>query len=203
MAMTITYDFEGSLYVNFTNQCSNDCVFCLRNNHNDVNGEDNLWLDREPTLEEIKADFKKRNMNNYQWVVFCGYGEPLMRFDICIETAKWLKETYPHIQIRINTNGQANMIEKRDVTPEFKNIIDAISISLNAPDAQRYDALCKSVFGEAAFDGLIEFAKKAREYVPSVTLSIVDKDLTDADKDACKELAKGCGVAFRIREYIE
>ena len=203
MAMTITYEFEGSLYVNFTNQCSNDCVFCLRNNQNTVNGEDNLWLDREPTLEEIKADFARRNMNNYQWVVFCGFGEPLMRFDTCIETAKWLKSTYPHIKIRINTNGQASMIEKRDVTPEFDQIIDALSISLNAPDAKRYDKLCKSVFGEAAFDGLLDFAKKATAYVPSVTLSIVDKDLSDADKKKCAALAKDCGVSFRIRQYIE
>ncbi len=203
MAMTITYDFEGSLYVNFTNQCSNDCVFCLRNNHNTVNGKDNLWLDREPTLDEIKADFEKRDMAAYQWVVFCGYGEPLMRFDICIETAKWLKETYPHIKIRINTNGQASMIEKRDVTPEFDKIIDALSISLNAPDAKRYDRLCKSVFGEDAFSGLLDFAKRAKSFVPSVTLSIVDKDLTPEDIAECQTLARDCGVTFRIREYIE
>ncbi len=203
MSMTITYDFEGSLYVNFTNQCSNDCVFCLRNNHSTVNGKDNLWLDREPSLDEIKADFEKRDMSAYQWVVFCGYGEPLMKFDTCIETAKWLKSTYPHIKIRINTNGQVNMIEKRDVTPEFKNIIDALSISLNAPDAKRYNQLCQSIFGEAAFDGLLSFAKCAKTYVPSVTLSIVDKDLTDEDIAKCKNLAKDCGVLFRIREYIE
>lgn len=203
MAMTITYEFEGSLYVNLTNQCSNECVFCLRNNQDSVNGEDNLWLDREPTLEEIKSDFARRNMNNYNWVVFCGYGEPLMRFDTCIETAKWLKVTYPHIKIRINTNGQANMIEKRDLTPEFDQIIDALSISLNAPDAKRYDQLCKSVFGEAAFDGLLDFAKKASAYVPSVTLSIVDKDLSDDDKKKCEAMAKECGVLFRIRDYIE
>ncbi|MBR5155644.1 MAG: TatD family nuclease-associated radical SAM protein [Clostridia bacterium] len=203
MAMTITYEFGGSLYVNFTNQCSNDCVFCLRNNHDNVNGEDNLWLDHEPTFDEIKADFEKRDMKSYNWVVFCGYGEPLMKFDICIKTAKWLKATYPHIKIRINTNGQVNMIEKRDVTPEFHKIIDALSISLNAPDAKRYDQLCKSTFGEAAFAGLLDFAKKAKKYVPSVTLSIVDKDLTCEDIDKCKALAKDCNVSFRIREYIE
>ncbi len=203
MAMTITYEFDGSLYVNFTNQCSNDCVFCLRNNQSTVNGEDNLWLEHEPSLDEIKADFKTRDMQQYEWVIFCGYGEPLMRFDTCIETAKWLKSTYPHIKIRINTNGQASMIEKRDITPEFDGIIDSISISLNAPDSKRYDELCKSVFGEAAFDGLLDFARRAKAYVPAVTLSIVDKDLTDADKEKCKSLAQECGVAFRIREYIE
>ncbi len=203
MAMTVTYEFEGSLYVNFTNRCSNDCVFCLRTGQSTVNGEDNLWLDREPSLDEIKADFEKRDMSSYQWVVFCGFGEPLMRFDTCIETAKWLKATYPHIKIRINTNGQASMLEKRDVTPDFENLIDALSVSLNAPDKKRYDELCKSIFGEDAFDGLLDFAKKAAAYVPSVTLSIVDKDLSRDDIAKCEELAKACGVNFRIREYIE
>lgn len=203
MAITITYEFEGSLYVNFTNQCCNDCVFCLRNNHDDVNGEDNLWLDHEPTLDEIKADFGRRDMSKYQWVVFCGYGEPLMRFETCINTARWLKETYPNIKIRINTNGLANMLEKRDVTPRFEGIIDALSISLNAPNKEKYNLICRSVFGADAFEGLLDFATKAKEYVPSVTLSIVDKDLTEADIETCRKIAKDHGVNLRIREYIE
>ena len=91
MAMTITYEFEGALYVNLTNACSNDCEFCLRNNHDGVNGEDILWLDREPTLDEIIADFSKRNLAKYSWVVFCGYGEPMMRYQTLMYAAKWLK----------------------------------------------------------------------------------------------------------------
>lgn len=203
MAMTIAYEFEGSLYLNLTNRCSNDCVFCLRNSHDNVNGEDNLWLDREPTLDEIRASFKGRDMTKYKSVVFCGYGEPLMRFDTCMETAKWLKENYPDIKIRINTNGQASLIEKKDVTPLMKGLIDSLSISLNAPTAKQYDRLCKSVFGEEAFAGLLDFAKRSTSFVPEVTLSIVDKDLTDEEIEECRKLAKDCGVNFRIREYIE
>lgn len=203
MAMTITYEFEGSLYLNLTNRCSNDCVFCLRNNHDGVNGEDTLWLDREPTLDEIKADFLRRDMSKYQTVVFCGYGEPMMRFDTCIKTAKWLKVTYPNVKIRINTNGQVNLIEKRDVTAELEGLVDSLSISLNAPDAKHYDELCKSCFGEAAFAALLDFAAKAKAYVPQVTLSIVDKDLTDDEIEKCRRLADKCGVSFRIREYIQ
>ena len=203
MSMTITYEFEDALYVNFTNRCSNDCVFCLRNNHDDVNGEDNLWLDREPTLDEIKADFMTRDMSKYTWVVFCGYGEPLMRFDTCIDTAKWLKKTYPHIKIRINTNGQASLIEGYDVTSKLEGIIDSLSISLNAPNAKQYDKLCHSVFGEAAFDALLDFAKNAKNFVPNVTLSIVDHDLSSAEIEECRKLANDCGVSFRVRQYIE
>ena len=203
MAMTITYEFEGALYVNLTNACSNDCEFCLRNNHDGVNGEDILWLDREPTLDEIIADFSKRNLAKYSWVVFCGYGEPMMRYQTLMYAAKWLKSNHPHLKIRINTNGQVNMIEKRDVTPEFKNIIDAISISLNAATPEGYDKICHSCFGLVAYTGLLDFAKKAKKFVPNVTLSIVDHDITPEEIEQCHSIADECGVNFRVREYIE
>ncbi len=203
MAMTITYELNDALYVNFTNRCSNDCIFCLRNNHDNVNGEDNLWLDHEPTLDEIKKDFAKRDMAKYKSVVFCGYGEPLMRFDTCMETAKWLKAQYPHISIRINTNGQANLIHGRDVTSKLSGLVDSISISLNAPTAAQYDELCHSDFGEKAFDALLDFAKNAKKFVPIVTLSVVDHDLTKDEISECEKLAKDCGVNFRVREYIK
>lgn len=201
--MTITYELGDALYVNVTNRCSNDCTFCVRNNHDDVNGKDNLWLDREPTVDEIKEDFKTRNLSKYSSVVFCGYGEPLMRFDDCIEVAHWLKEQCPNLPIRINTNGQANMIEKRDVTPLFEGLIDTISISLNASNAKRYDEICQSVFGEEAFKGIQEFARLAKRFVPRVVFSIVDHDISKEEIEICRSIAKDCGVDFRIREYIE
>ena len=203
MPMTITYEFEGALYVNLTNACSNDCEFCLRNNHDGVNGEDILWLDREPTLDEVIADFNKRDLAKYNWVVFCGYGEPMMRYQTLMDAAKWLKSNHPQLKIRINTNGQVNMIEKRDVTPELASIIDAISISLNAAKPEGYDKVCHSCFGLEAYAGLLDFAKKAKKYVPNVTLSIVDHDITPEEIEQCRNIADECGVNFRVREYIE
>ena len=200
--MTITYEYGKSLYVNLTNRCPNDCVFCLRNNHNDVNGNDDLWLEREPSVDEIKEDFEKRDMTKYESVVFCGFGEPFERFYDCVEVASWLKSKY-NIPIRVNTNGQANLIFKKDVTAEMKGLFDCVSISLNAPDKKKYDELCKSKFGEDAFDALIDFAKKSALVVPEVVLSVVDKDLTEKDKIECKKIADNCGVTLRIREYIE
>ncbi len=201
--MIITYELDDALYVNLTNRCSNDCVFCVRNNHDSINGQDNLWLDREPTVDEIKADFKRRDVAKYSSIVFCGYGEPLMRFDDCMEIAKWLKENYPEKPVRINTNGQANLIEGYDVTPKLEGIVDSISISLNASNSKRYDEICQSAFGEKAFDAMLEFASLAKEFVPSVTLSIVDHDITKEEIEDCREIAKRCGVNFRVREYIE
>ncbi len=200
--MTITYELGNSLYVNLTNKCSNDCDFCLRNNHSDVNGEDNLWLDREPDVEEIKEDFLKRDMAKYDSVVFCGFGEPLERFDDVITVGKWLKKTYG-IKIRVNTNGQANLIHKRDVTPEMEGVIDSVSISLNTDNKEEYQEICKSIFGEDAFSALLDFGKKATNYVPEVIFSVVDKTITPQQIENCRKIAEDCGVKFRLREYIE
>ncbi|MEE1048734.1 MAG: TIGR04100 family radical SAM protein [Clostridia bacterium] len=200
--MTITYELGNSLYVNVTNRCSNACEFCVRTKHDGVNGKDNLWLDREPTVEEIKEDFGKRDIDKYDAVVFCGYGEPMMRADEVIEIAKWLKENNPSVRIRINTNGQANLIHKRDITPELGGVVDTVSISLNAENAQKYQRVCVSEFGEAAYEGLLEFARLAKEYVPEVIFSVVDV-MSKEEIDACRRIAEDCGVIFRVREYIE
>jgi len=201
--MTITYELNKSLYVNITNRCSNACTFCVRNKHNGVNGKDSLFLDKEPSIDEIKQDFQKRDLSKYDAVVFCGYGEPLIRFDDCIKIAKWLKEISPKTHIRINTNGQANMIEGKDTTKEFEGIIDSLSISLNAATAEKYHKICQSIFGESAFEGLQEFARLAKRYVPSVTFTIVDFEISPEDIEHCRTIAEKCGVDFRIRPYIE
>lgn len=201
--MTITYEYHNSLYVNITNRCSNACSFCVRTKHDNVNGKDDLWLDREPTVEEIKTDFMKRDLSKYDQVVFCGYGEPTERFDDLIEVAKWLKTVDKDLPIRINTNGQANMICGRDVTKEMAGVVDVVSISLNAPTAGKYQEICKSRYGEDAFSGLQEFASLAKNYVDRVIFTVVDKTMPDEDIEKCRDIAKSCGVEFRVREYIE
>lgn len=200
--MTITYELGKSLYVNITNRCSNDCDFCVRQNHDGVNGKDSLWLDREPTVGEIKADFETRDLAKYDAVVFCGYGEPMIRAYDVIEVSKWLKAKMPDIKIRINTNGQANLICGEDITPKLEGIIDCISISLNAENAKKYQDVCQSEFGEAAYDGLLEFATLAKKYVPEVVFSVVDI-MPKEEIEACRKIAADCGVSFRVREYIE
>ena len=201
--MTITYEYQDALYVNLTNRCSNACTFCVRNEHDDVNGKDNLWLEREPTLEEIKADFNRRDLTKYRSVVFCGYGEPTMRFHDMIAIARWLKEQQPELPIRLNTNGHANLICQRDVTPELKGCIDCVSISLNAENPEKYQELCLSEFGaERSFFGLLEFAKLAKEYVPEVVMTVVDV-MPQEEIEHCRKIAEDCGVKFRVRTFIQ
>ncbi len=200
--MTITYELGNSLYVNLTNRCSNNCSFCVRQNHDGVNGKDSLWLDSEPTVDEIKADFETRDLTKYDAVVFCGYGEPMIRAYDVIEVSKWLKDKMPDIKIRINTNGQANLICGEDITPKLEGLIDCVSISLNAENAKRYQELCQSEFGEAAYEALLEFACLAKKHVSEVVLSVVDVMPEDEIKE-CRKIADKCGVSLRVREYIE
>lgn len=201
--MTITYEYFDSLYVNITNRCSNACTFCVRTKHDNVNGKDDLWLEHEPTIDEIKADFNKRDLPGYKEIVFCGYGEPTERFDVLIEIAKWLKANHPGIKIRINTNGHASLINGRDVTPELSGAVDIVSISLNAPNAKEYQEICKSRYGESAFEALQEFAVNAKKYVKSVIFSVVDKTMSEDDIELCRKIAAKCSVDFRVRTYIE
>lgn len=201
MAMNITYEIESSLYLNITNRCSNNCTFCVRNNSDGVVSGLNLWLEKEPTVEEVLEDIQKRKISKYKEFVFCGYGEPMWRTYDLIEISKKLKDKY-NIPIRINTNGQANLINKKDITPLLEGWVDSISISLNAKDKQEYQTLCLSDFGETAFEGMLDFAVKCKKYIPNVVFSVVDL-ISKKDIQTCKQIADSLGVDFRVRHFVK
>jgi TatD family-associated radical SAM protein len=191
----IVYKVGKNLYINLTNRCSNRCSFCLRENEDGYRGYD-LWLDREPSVQEvIEAVGDPRK---YKEIVFCGYGEPMMRLDELLAISRALKSE--GARIRINTNGQANLIHGRNVVPELAGLIDAVSISLNAPDARRYAEICDPEFGEQSFDAILEFAAECKKYIPNVTLTVVNV-LSPVDIERCKAIADKLGVGFRVREY--
>ena len=199
--MTILYKVHDNLYVNLTNRCSCACTFCLRQTKDTVaDDEGTLWLEHEPTVEEVKAEFTKFDLTQYREVVFCGYGEPTIRLDALLEIAKFVKENYQK-PIRINTNGQANLIWEKDVTPSLKGLVDTISISLNTPNAEKYQELVRSKFGDKAYEGMLDFAKKAKRYVPNVVLSTVDTTLTKAAEEECRKICERIGVTYRIRPW--
>ena len=199
--MTILYKVHNNLYVNLTNRCPCACTFCLRQNMDTVTHDDQtLWLEHEPTVEEVKAEFEKIDLSEYEEVVFCGYGEPTERLDALLEIAKFVKENYQK-PIRINTNGLANLIWKKDVTPELKGLVDTISISLNTPNADRYHELVRSKFGDQSFDAMLSFAKEATQYVPHVVLTTVDTTLTKEEEAQCRKICEDLGVTYRIRPW--
>lgn len=202
--MTITYEYEGALYVNLTNRCDCSCVFCLRHNgHKGSIYADDLWLEHEPTVEEALADFRQRDLTSYREIVFCGFGEPMYRVDDICAIVDALKAEYPALPpVRINTNGHANLIHGRDVTPQLKGRIDVISISLNGSTAEEYCAVTKPRDGEKAWEAMLDFTRKCAAVIPTVMMTIVDKDKTPEEIEACRALAESLGAKLRIRAYI-
>ena len=201
-AMTVTYEVENGLYVNMTNRCSNACTFCIRNNGNGAYGSDSLWLEREPTASEVLESVFSRDLTKYKEIVFCGYGEPTYRLEDARTIALKIKEKHPDIRIRMNTNGQSDLIHGRKTASLFEGAFDSVGISLNTPSASEYVKLCQPIFGEKAFDCLLDFAKELKAYVPEVLLSVVRQTLTDEELLACERIAEDAGVLLKIREYI-
>lgn len=197
--MTITYIHKNNLYVNITNKCPNDCDFCVRN----VEGsfDNSMWLEKELTSEEIVKDIFSWDLNKFNQLVFCGFGEPLENIDDILAVCKDVKEK-SKIHIRINTNGLANKIHDTDVTPLFASLVDSISISLNAKNAEDYDSICHSVFGLAAFPAILDFSQRCKLYIKDVQLTVIDC-LPASDIEACKKIADNLGVKLKIRKEIK
>jgi len=200
--MTITYEIEDSLYINITNKCTNACVFCIREGRDGLGDSDSLWLEREPEKEEILADIFSRDLKKYKELVFCGYGEPCMRFYNMVWVANEVKAKI-NIPIRLNTNGHANLIEGRDVTPELKGAIDTVSISLNAQNAEEYNKICKCEYGDEGYYAMLDFTKKVKTHVKNVIMSVVDTNDEEckARIKECETIAKSLNVEFRVRVF--
>ena len=200
--MTILYEVHNNLYVNLTNKCPCACTFCLRQTRDHMENSGSLWLREEPTLEQIIDDFNNFNMNNYEEVVFCGFGEPTERIDIILQVARFIKDKY-NKKTRINTNGLGNLINERDITPELEGLIDTVSISLNTPNKERYYELTRSRFGIDSFDAMLDFAKRASKFVPDVVLTTVETTITKEEEKECQMICDKLGVRYRIRPWEE
>ena len=196
--MTILYRYGGSLYINMTNRCPNQCTFCVRNLTDGLGTAGSLWLEKEPTVDEMYREFHNWNMKDFDEVVFCGYGEPTERLDELKKIADHIHWKY-HKKVRLNTNGLGNLINGRDIVPELAECLDSISISLNAPNAARYQEVCRSRFGEDAYPAIIEFIKACKETIPDVTVSVVSGSITQAEEDECGRIAESLGVRYRVR----
>ena len=197
---TYLYILDGNLYVNLTNKCSNGCDFCVRNERTSYYGH-NLWIRHgDPTPEKVIADAKGfGDLTRFKEVVFCGFGEPTYRTAEMLVLCDFFHEK--GLKTRLNTNGQGNLINKRDIVPELKGKIDFVNISLNASCYEKYQPICRSQFKEAGFAGIIEFAKLCRKNGVPCRFSIVDC-IGEAEVEACKRLAESIRIPLYVRSYI-
>ena len=196
--MSIVYDYFGGLYINLTNNCPNACEFCIRNFTNSLGDADSLVLKEDPTVDEVKAELERWDVSRYDEVVFCGYGEPTERLPELLELAKHIKAKYGK-QIRLNTNGLADLIWGRPTTPDLKGVIDAVSVSMNEADAQKYYDLCHPRFGLKSYDAVIKYIEDVRDYVPYVAVSVVTGAISRESVAICQAKAKELGVVFKMR----
>ncbi|NOX96712.1 MAG: YchF/TatD family DNA exonuclease [Nitrospirae bacterium] len=191
----IAYPIRDSLYLNITNRCTNNCTFCVRDFTDFVRGH-NLKMEQEPAAEEIIQALG--NPQGYKEVVFCGYGEPLLRLDTILEVSRYLKKE--GVLVRIVTNGQGNLIHGKNIVPELAGLIEAVSVSLNAENGSKYFSLCHPEFGKNTYEKVKEFVRECKKYIPRVEVTVLDMegvDVTRCEKIAREEL----GVEFRLRRY--
>lgn len=187
------------MYINITNGCPCDCVFCIRKNGDSIKDNDSLWLEHEPSFEEIKKAFDSFDKSGISEAVFCGYGEPTVRADMLVKTAEYIKQN-SDMKIRLNTNGLVRLIHKDFDINRFKGLIDSVSVSLNAPDASRYNEVTRPSFGEKAFDEMLAFSKEMKE-ICTVGFTVVDV-ISEEEISQCRSLAEKLGIPLRVRHYV-
>lgn len=197
------YILYGKIYINLTNLCTNDCVFCIRAIKDDVVGA-NLFLSEEKVdMQELKKQLDAIKPENYEEIVFCGYGEPMLRLEELKEAAKYIREKYPHLKIRINTNGQANLVYKRNVVPELVGLIDSVSVSFNGENEEVYNAISLPKLPQA-YEGMKEFIKECVKHNIDTTGTIVTGYKNyKVDLESCKSQIEALGAKFRERPWIE
>jgi len=190
---TFVYEYNGKDYINLTNKCTNSCTFCIRNGHDGVGGHE-LWLKKEPTADEV-IELLKENKRD---VVFCGFGEPLIKLEEMKKIAEFVK-SYGG-EVRVNTNGHANAYHGRNIVPEISHLVDVFSISLNHYDSENYEKVCRSIYKEKGFDYMLDFAKECIANNNRVILSALDI-IGDEAIEKCRKIACEIGAEFRKRYF--
>lgn len=195
----ILYTYNDNVYVNLTNRCDCNCKFCIRSHHEGVGDANTLWHRKDPTLEEVKAAIDAYDFSGKKELVYCGYGEPTCALETLVESAKYAKEMYG-LRIRVNTNGLGNLYHNKDIVPILAEVVDSISISLNAPTKEEYMEVTRPQFANA-FEAVLEFAKACGKVIPQVKMTVVNV-LDKEEIEASRKLAESLGVELRVREYV-
>ena len=190
-----------TVYINLTNACTNSCIFCLRDQKDDVCGSQ-MWHDDNYKLKDIIEQFENYKPTPKQ-VVFCGYGEPFLKKDMMKSFAEYLRTNYTEIKIRVNTNGHANYIYKTNVAEEFKNLLDEVSVSLNSDNEKEYDEICNPKI-ENAYEEVKKFISSCVHAGIKTTASVVSDfdNIHKVNIEKCEKIASELGAEFRDRKYI-
>jgi len=194
-----TYTIRDSIYVNVTNACDAKCTFCPRTHDNfEVKGYD-LRRPKDPSEADIVEAIG--DPMDYDEVVFCGFGEPMLRLETVKAVARYVKANGG--RTRLNTNGHSDLIHKRETAPELVGLIDVVSVSLNAQDRDTFERHCPSAFSPDGFTPMLDFIKSARDAGLEVVCTAVD-GLEGVDMEACRRLAEDdLRVTWRGRSLDE
>jgi TatD family-associated radical SAM protein len=190
----ISYQIEDRLYLNITDRCTLGCSFCPKNCGTTQLHEYDLSLDHRPSAQEIIQSIG--DVSAYAEFVFCGYGEPTLRLNVLLEVAKYIKQRGG--KVRVNSDGLANHVHKRNVLPELAEYVDSLSISMNAQNEEVYNRHCLPAM-QGSYAAMLDFLRQAPQYIENVTATALD-GLDGVDIAACEQIATSYGVAFRKRE---
>ena len=202
MQNSLVYFLDGKTYINVTNACTNSCVFCIRDIKEDVCGS-NLRIEGDVSADDIIKQFTPEALSNSE-ITFCGYGEPLLKLDVVKEVCAFIRQNAPEVKIRVNTNGHASFVLKKNVPAELKGLVDCLSISLNAESAELYNEICKPNI-EGAYFAMLDFAKQSVEEGFETFMSVVtgfDPNF-EPNIEKCTEIVQGIGAKMKIREWIK
>lgn len=189
-----------AVYVNITNDCNCDCVFCLRS-MKEMAKESSLWIEQDPSIEEIIVELDRLPWEYVREVVCCGFGEPLIRLDTVLAVLRHVKKHHPDVPTRVNTNGLGELEHGFAFAERFAGLLDTISISLNASNAERYLALTRSKFGISSYEAMLTFAEHCKPYVPNVVLTVVEKVENEEEIALCRKICAERGLTLRVRVY--
>lgn len=196
----LAYVLGDALYLNLTSACTLACSFCPKIRDDDwVVGGFDLRLARNPTADEVWAAARRAGLAGRSEVVFTGLGEPTRRLGVLLDLVARLKAAGVR-RVRLDTDGLASLREGKDVAPLLAAAgLDAISVSLNAADAETYARWCPSRFGAAAYAAVQDFIRRCVPLIPDVAASAVAlPGLSQAD---CRRVAESLGARFRWRPY--
>ncbi len=198
----LVYLLDGKVYINLTNTCTNNCVFCIRALKDDVAGANLFLKDENVTAEDVILQLEAMKDKLSSEIVFCGYGEPMLKLEVLKEAARHIKENYPKTLIRVNTNGHANLVYKRNVLPELKGLVDRFSVSLNGETEEVYNRLSQPNI-KGAYQAVKEFIKEAVNENFDTTATIVTGYKNyDVDMAKCIQITKDLGAKFRERPWL-